>query len=56
MYYYNLVISLRRYRRGDHVDPPELTVSGCRACSRPVTLHTESRKQFFDRYMSFDIL
>jgi hypothetical protein len=34
----NHVINIRWYRRSDHVAPPEPTVSGGRACSRPVTL------------------
>jgi hypothetical protein len=29
---------MRRYRRGDHMAPPEPVVFGCRDYSRPVTL------------------
>jgi hypothetical protein len=36
---HNPVISMRRYRRGDHVAPPKLGVSRCRARSKPITLH-----------------
>jgi hypothetical protein len=37
-YDHNPVISLRLYRRGDHVAPPKLVVSRCRAYNRLVTL------------------
>jgi hypothetical protein len=39
-YDHNPVISMRCYRRGDHMAPPELAVSGGQACNRPVTLPT----------------
>jgi hypothetical protein len=37
-YDHNPIISLSHYRRGDHVAPPKLAVSGGRACSRLITL------------------
>jgi hypothetical protein len=37
-YDHNHVISLRHYRKGDHVAPPELVVSRDWVCSRPVTV------------------
>jgi hypothetical protein len=36
---HNPVINLRRYRRGDHIAPPEPAASRCKAYSRPITLH-----------------